>query len=321
MRISVVLAIVGAFCLPLLHAAPAQAQATRTWISGVGDDANPCSRTAPCKTFAGAISKTSTNGEINCLDPGGFGALTITKSISLLCGQSGESGVLVSGTNGINVVTTAGSIVVIRGIDFEGLTTGLAGISFTGAGVLHVEQCVVRGFNAGAATGISFTPNGASELFVSDSYIADNGTGTTGGGIVVAPTSGGSATVVLNRVESNNNTTGFRADGSSASSSPAIKATIVGSAFSGNSHSGINATTAGTNTVNVMINDSTSSNNVANGVSATASNATIEIGSSTISGNATGLNPSGGGQILSTGNNQIGGNTSPGTVSGSAPVL
>src|SRR5208282_6321442 len=87
----------------------AHAQATRTWVSGVGDDANPCSRTAPCKTFAGAISKTATGGEINCLDPGGFGALTITKSIALLCGQSGESGVLVSGTNGITVNTPAGS--------------------------------------------------------------------------------------------------------------------------------------------------------------------------------------------------------------------
>jgi hypothetical protein len=61
----------------------AQAQATRTWVSGVGDDANPCSRTAPCKTFAGAISKTAPCGEISVLDPGGFGAVTITKSITI----------------------------------------------------------------------------------------------------------------------------------------------------------------------------------------------------------------------------------------------
>src|SRR4029453_9246958 len=69
----------------LLQGAPAHAQAFRTWVSGVGDDANPCSRTAPCKTFAGAISKTALNGEINCLDPGGFGAVTITKSITIDC--------------------------------------------------------------------------------------------------------------------------------------------------------------------------------------------------------------------------------------------
>src|SRR3989454_12741138 len=79
----------------------AQAQATRTWVSGVGDDANPCSRTAPCKTFAGAISKTARNGEINCLDPGGFGAVTITKSITIDC-HEGFASILNAGTNGVN---------------------------------------------------------------------------------------------------------------------------------------------------------------------------------------------------------------------------
>src|SRR5438045_9124950 len=71
---------IAAFTLAV--ASMAQAQATRTWVSGVGDDANPCSRTAPCKTFAGAISKTATDGEIDALDPGGFGAVTVTKAIT-----------------------------------------------------------------------------------------------------------------------------------------------------------------------------------------------------------------------------------------------
>src|SRR6186997_461141 len=92
-------AILAALFVGLLYATPAQAQATRTWVSGVGDDANPCSRTAPCKTFAGAISKTAPGGEINCLDPGGFGGVTITKAISIVC-QYTEGGVLVSGSNG-----------------------------------------------------------------------------------------------------------------------------------------------------------------------------------------------------------------------------
>jgi hypothetical protein len=85
---------------------PASAQATRTWVSGVGDDANPCSRTAPCKTFAGAISKTIAGGEINCLDPGGFGGVTLIKAIAILCDDV-EGGVLVSGTPGITVNTGA----------------------------------------------------------------------------------------------------------------------------------------------------------------------------------------------------------------------
>jgi hypothetical protein len=99
--------------IAILHANPAQAQATRTWVSGVGDDANPCSRTAPCKTFAGAISKTAPGGEINVLDPGGFGAVTITKSISITS-VGFEAGVLVSGTNGI-VVQVADTDKVLLG--------------------------------------------------------------------------------------------------------------------------------------------------------------------------------------------------------------
>ena len=92
----------AAFMAFSMLAAPVHAQATRTWVSGVGDDVNPCSRTAPCKTFAGAISKTAVNGEINCLDPGGFGTVTITKSITIDCNETFGS-ILNSGTNGINI--------------------------------------------------------------------------------------------------------------------------------------------------------------------------------------------------------------------------
>src|SRR5246127_207357 len=111
----------------LLVGSPAYAQATRTWVSGVGDDANPCSRTAPCKTFAGAISKTAAAGEINVLDPGGFGAVTITKSIRIISDHI-EAGVLVSGTNGIVISAGATDTVVLEGLDFEGLGTGLDGV-------------------------------------------------------------------------------------------------------------------------------------------------------------------------------------------------
>src|SRR5690349_4009812 len=94
-----------------------EAQATRTWVSGVGDDANPCSRTAPCKTFAGAISKTAPAGEINCLDPGGFGAVTITKSITIDCHDIGTAGVLVSGVNGIVISAASTDQITLRNLD------------------------------------------------------------------------------------------------------------------------------------------------------------------------------------------------------------
>src|ERR1044072_7395304 len=92
-------AILGGILAIALNVLPAHAQATRTWVSGVGDDANPCSRTAPCKTFAGAISKTATGGEINCLDPGGFGGVTITKTLSIVCNYT-EGGILSAGAGG-----------------------------------------------------------------------------------------------------------------------------------------------------------------------------------------------------------------------------
>src|SRR5664279_1136217 len=115
MRRIALLALSVVFLIPLFAAAPAHAQATRTWVSGVGDDVNPCSRTAPCKTFAGAISKTTAGGEINVIDPGGFGALTITKSIQILSGF--EAGVLVSGTNGIVVNVGVADKVLLEGLD------------------------------------------------------------------------------------------------------------------------------------------------------------------------------------------------------------
>src|SRR5579862_7244260 len=107
-----------------LAAAQLSAQATRTFVSGVGDDANPCSRTAPCKTFAGAISKTTAGGEINVLDPGGFGALTITKALTIDA-TGVEAGVLVSGTNGITVAAGPTDSVFLRGLDFVGIGTGI----------------------------------------------------------------------------------------------------------------------------------------------------------------------------------------------------
>jgi hypothetical protein len=152
---------------------PAHAQATRTWVSGVGDDANPCSRTAPCKTFAGAISKTAPAGEINVLDPGGFGAVTITKSITI--SSSGfEGGVLVSGTNGIVIAAGATDTVVLEGLDIEGLGTGLNGITVSSGLQVYVRNSKIHHFTQNGINMASST-SGA-KLFVSNSFIIQNGT-------------------------------------------------------------------------------------------------------------------------------------------------
>src|SRR5215471_5896903 len=122
------------------------AQASRTWVSGVGDDANPCSRTAPCKTFAGAISKTAPGGEIDALDPGGFGALTITKAITIDGGGGQVASVLVAGTNGIVVQAGPNDVVILRNLRFNGIGSGLNGIRFLSGKDLNVESCYIFGF-------------------------------------------------------------------------------------------------------------------------------------------------------------------------------
>src|SRR6266853_237200 len=119
MRRIALLAIAAGFLTPLLATAPASAQATRTWVSGVGDDVNPCSRTAPCKTFAGAISKTAPGGEIDCLDPGGFGAVTITKSLTIDC-DAGAGGVLNAGFNGIIINAGSNDTIMLRNLAIQG---------------------------------------------------------------------------------------------------------------------------------------------------------------------------------------------------------
>src|SRR5687767_8607263 len=117
-------------------AVAAQAQATRTWVSGVGDDVNPCSRTAPCKTYAGAISKTARDGEISTLDPGGFGAVTITKSITINGGGQGQGygSILAALTNGVivNITDAADTRKSVRldWLNINGASTGLDGIRF-----------------------------------------------------------------------------------------------------------------------------------------------------------------------------------------------
>jgi hypothetical protein len=285
-RLTLLASVVG-FVVPLLTAVSAHAQATRTWVSGVGDDANPCSRTAPCKTFAGAISKTATNGEINCLDPGGFGGVTITKAITISC-EAGTAGVLVSGTNAIIVNAPTTANVYLKGLDIEGLNTGINGINFLAGAGLVVENCVIRGFGATNGLGIKFTPSNNATMNVVNTIVHHNGNSAsgTGGGIQVAPS--GVATVakaMLDRVTVDRNIVGVAAIGVGAASE-------------------------------MMIINSTIANNTSIGAVASGTGATIRIGSSVIANNA-GASVSG--NVLSFLNNQINSNnpdTAPATAGG-----
>ncbi|MDQ6803009.1 MAG: right-handed parallel beta-helix repeat-containing protein [Acidobacteriota bacterium] len=163
--------------LLLVVSTSAFAQATRTWVSGVGDDANPCSRTAPCKTFAGAISKTAAGGEINAVDPGGFGQLTITKAITI-DGGGVLASVLSSATNGLVINAGANDTVTLRNVVVNGvgqtLSPGTNGIRILQAANVHVENCRIFGFNS---RGISIETAANTGVFVRDSVLRNNGEG------------------------------------------------------------------------------------------------------------------------------------------------
>jgi hypothetical protein len=291
----------------LLQAAPAQAQASRTWVSGVGDDANPCSRTAPCKTFAGAISKTTVNGEINCLDPGGFGALTITKSITVDCHEAFGS-IIHAGTNGLNIVfdsfapVDTAKTVRLRNINFNGVGAGLTGIRIiggAGGGAVFIEDCVIDGNIGGAARGISEERAGGGKLFVANTTVRNNGQI----GIIVAPGGGGASgqriDAVLDNVRVENSGIGVAVGNNT-------QTIIHRSLLSGHNQIGLFAGAAG-QPLQVTLSSSVASSNgtgIQNG-----GGATIRLSDSDISFNGTAIN----GATLSFGNNRIEGNTQPGT--------
>jgi hypothetical protein len=147
---------------------------SRTWVSGVGDDVNPCSRTAPCKTFPGAISKTAAGGEITVLDSGSFGTLTITKAISIVA-EGLEAGVSACNTNGITVNAGVNDVVTIHGLIIEGCGTGVYGIRVVKAKAVHIRNCQIRGFTPAASTAIRV--EGANKVFVEDCDIGKNDRG------------------------------------------------------------------------------------------------------------------------------------------------
>jgi hypothetical protein len=258
----------------LLYGATAQAQATRTWVSGVGDDVNPCSRTAPCKTFAGAISKTTAAGIINCIDPGGFGAVTITKSITIDC-TGVLAGVLVSGTDAINI-PTSGIVVNLRGLDIEGIGAGLIGVNITAPATVHIEKSNIFGFQSGAAVGINFVPTAAGGILIVDScHIHNNGKG------IVLNGSGGSVDMVVrNSIVDRNSGDGIAVTTTSAHAGATVETSLL--AFN------------------------------AAGLGVKGASAVARIGNSTVTGNTTGVSNTGG-KLQSFKNNQIGGNTADGT--------
>ena len=286
----------------LILPAAASGQATRTWVSGVGDDVNPCSRTAPCKTFAGAISKTAAKGEINCLDPGGFGALTITKAISIRC-QHTIGGVLTNAANGINISAGVNDKVVLRGLIINGLDTASNGIRINSGRSIKIYDSETSGSENGVE---DVSTTSLSRLMITRTDIYDN----RGNGVLVAPPAGGNITAQVSHSNIDDNTCGLVATSHLATG---IFATNCGT---GSASGG----TASLNAYDNTIHDHRTSP----GTGVFSNGAFVGIGGNAISGNSVGISAIDANAglfrgVFSYGDNYIGANGSNGTPTGTLP--
>jgi hypothetical protein len=289
--------------------APAHAQAIRTWVSGVGSDSDPCSRTAPCKTFAGAISKTAIAGIINCIDSGAYGAVTITKSITIDCHDVFAS--ILNASPPDQPGTTTGVIINVgvdakdpwrtvrlRNIDISGAGSGNIGISIMAAAAVILEDLEVTG---NVKQGINDArTDGNTMLTIRNSVVANNG----GPGIAAGAQMN---TLVLDNVQSNKNAYGI-------SLAKTNTATITRSVFSNNATAGVEADSGG----QLMLDSSIVSYN---GTGISASGGAVAFANSNITFNATAFS----GATTTFGNNRIFGNAAagmaPAPAGASAPAL
>ncbi len=292
------------FAVPVIGLCTAYSQATRTWVSGTGDDANPCSRTAPCKTFASAITKTAAGGEIDALDPNGsLGSVTITKAVTIDGGAGQITGVLPSATAGITISAGAGDVVTLRNLTLNGAnqatSPGTIGVNILQAKAVHIENCAIFGFST---TGVNASTSAALELYIDRSFIRHN----TGSGATIANNTTTGTVASVSETTLDGNGVGLLASGNS-------KVTVRNSTAIGNSAAGFQAdATAGPATLNLLT--SISANNGGAGLqvsSGGSSTAVIRISGVALFSNNSGLSIGANGSIFSYGDNEITGGGVP----------
>jgi len=287
----------------LIYSSASHAQAPRTFVSGLGDDGNSCSRTAPCRTFARAIVATAAGGEVIALDSAGYGTVTISAAVSLVSPPGVYAGIAVSSGNGINIIANDGDTIVLRGLTIVNQGSNGHGILFHSGGRLHVEGCVVNGFNIGIpnSSGLAFL--GPGNLQVKDSFFRGNTQG-----ILVLPPAGSAfgsidnvrfegntgaglnvhegATVTVRNSVSSGNVGGFTAF--SESSAPAEL--NIENCVASNNTTGVSSATTSTGAATVRLSNSTVTNNFNFGILVFASPAVfLSRGNNTIEGNATNI--------------------------------
>jgi hypothetical protein len=271
----------------LMAAQATNALVTRTWVSGVGNDANPCSRTAPCKTFAGAFIKTTAGGEISALDPGGYGAITIDKAITIN-GDGTLGGIVASFTTGITVNAGVEDRVVLRNISINGGGNGINGVRYIAGKSLVLDNVTISGFTT-RGIDMNLTNNG--DLFVRNTHITKVPTG------VFVATTVGLARATLDHLHLEGLTNGIDAGANS-------RVNISNSVITGNASNGVLANSA---TARIAVNNcQVSFNNVA-GINASVAGSITRLSNNDINNNISGVTI-GAGTVQSAGNNRTSGN-------------
>jgi hypothetical protein len=291
------LAMLTTALVPLLQAMPAQAAgASRTFVAAQGSDSNPCTFGQPCRSFQAAYNVTAAGGEIDVLDPAGYGTLYITGPISIQ--GHGYAGISAPSGDAINISAGSNDRINLRGLLIDGVGTGAAGIQFGGGGSLNVQDCIIRNF---ASDGISFTPGGTSALFVSNTVVADN---LAGSGIIVNPTGSGTVTAVISQVDADYNGYGIFAQSGPGGT---LNVSVADSVVANSSSIGIFAATSVVLNAIMVRNSTISSNQI--GIEAQGSQSIIRVGRSTITANGTGWQSVTSGTVDSYGDNNIDNNT------------
>jgi hypothetical protein len=290
---------------------------SQTFVSAtLGSDSNPCTRMSPCLTFAAALVQTNAGGEIDVLDPGDFGPVTITKAVSIADDGGVASGMTAPGTSGIVISAGANDTINLRGLSFDGVkASGTSGVVFLSGARLNISNCVFQGFTT---SGMTLSPGAGSDtatrLVVQDTTILNNATG-----ILIRPTGGIAALATLRRLRIDSNTgEGLRVDGTGGSGP--INAALADSTASLNAGNGIDAVSGpGNTTVDIM--RVVAASNGSAGIQSNQSSggtASVTVGSSVLRANAIGIQATGGAGLLSYGNNLVTGNASNGSFTGTA---
>ena len=286
-------------------AAPAQAQSNRTWVSGLGADTGACPITAPCLTFAYAYAQTSVPGEIDVLDPGNFGPVTITSALSIVNDGGGVAAVGVASGNAITIAAGVSDNIHLRGLTLSGVGGGANGIQFLSAASLAIENCVVRNF---AGAGINISSGIPGSFAVSNTIASNNNVG-----IFIQPTGAALVTGVLSRDTTDANATNGIVLSGAMSTAASLNVSIVDSEASDNANYGVVAYSAASHAVTAgMLRSVVASYNSMGIVAQT--NSILRVGHSVVTGNGAGVSATGG-VIDSYADNDIDGNTTDGTAS------